>query len=91
MVPEQTEQEAIILTESIRTFAGKFSDSPIYALIPTAYGDLSSAAQTRLALSNVTLLPFQLVEASRGFPFAAKVQAAAEAEKEARGKTNNLA
>lgn len=90
VVPEQTEQEAIILTESIRTFAGKFSDSPIYALIPTAYGDLSSAAQTRLALSNVTMLPFQLVEESRGFPFAAKVQAAAEAERQARGKTNNL-
>ena len=90
IVPGQTEQEAIILSESILAFAGKFGRAPIWALLPTGFDDLSPLTQTRLAASNVTLLPFQMAEDSHGFPFAAKVQAAAEAERLAQGQTDNL-
>ena len=90
VVPEQTEREAIILAESIRAFAGQFADRPIWAMMPPDMGDLAQTTQARLAESNVTLLPFGIAEESRGFPFAAKVQAAAEAERQARGQTNNL-
>jgi hypothetical protein len=90
VVPAQTEQEAIILVESIRTFAGQFADSPIWALVPMGMGDLSPTTQARFEASNVTLLPFPIAEDSRGFPFAAKVQAAAAAERQAKSRTNNL-
>lgn len=90
VVPQQTEREAIILAESIRAFAGKFADNPIWAMVPSGMGDLVEATQARLAESDVLLLPFSLAEKPRGFPFAAKVQAAAEAEMQAQRQTNNL-
>ena len=90
VVPGQTEREAIILAESIRAFAGQFASKPIWALVPSSRGDLTQATQSRLAASEVRLLRFTLAEESHGFPFAAKVQAAAEAERQAQGQTNNL-
>jgi hypothetical protein len=90
VIPEQTEREAIVLAESIRSFAGRFADSLIYAMLPTGLGDLAHETQVRLAQSEVTLLPFNLAAETQGFPFAAKVQAAAKAEKQAQRQTNNL-
>jgi len=90
VVPEQTEQEAVILVESIHTFAGQFADSQIWALVPNDMGDISLTMRSRLETNDVTILPFQIAEASREFPFAAKVQASAEAERYAQGKTDSL-
>ena len=90
VVPEQTEREAILLAESIRAFAGRYSDKPIWAMLPSGMADLAQTTQSRFAESKVMILPFTIVESSRGFPFAAKVQAAAEAERQAKGQTNNL-
>jgi len=90
VIPEQSERDAIILAESLRAFAGQYSDSPIWAMVPSGLGNLAVTTQTRLIESNVTILPFEIVEASQGFPFAAKVQAAAEAERQALPQPDNL-
>jgi glyoxylase-like metal-dependent hydrolase (beta-lactamase superfamily II) len=65
------EDAAAVLVDSIRTWGGEYRDDPIYAVLtdPRASG-------LRLKDKNVQLVPLELDESVRNYPFAAKAYAA---------------
>jgi hypothetical protein len=89
--PGSSETEALILARSIRVFAGRFSDNPVWVCIPETEESISEVIRERLHSLNVKLVPFRIDPAASGFPFAGKVFAAAAAESLANGETETLA
>ena len=88
--PGRSESQALVLADSVRTFAGEFSNSPIWILIPETEESISEKTREELASLNARLVPFGIDPAAREFPFAAKVFASAAAESLARGQTDLL-
>ncbi len=88
--PGSPELEALTLAKSIRAFAGKLADSPIWILVPGAEDSLSAQSREETAALDARLLPFQIAPEALKFPFAAKVYASAEAETQAQGQTDLL-
>jgi len=85
-----SELQAWILAGSIRAFAGEFSDSPVWALLPEGEKSISEASRAKLASLNARLVPFGIDRSALGFPFAGKVYASAAAEALAHGQTDLL-
>ncbi|MBN1286341.1 MAG: hypothetical protein JXB47_13165 [Anaerolineae bacterium] len=86
--PGEMESQALMLAESIRTFAGEFADNPIWVLTPQAE-DLSTGEA--LSALGVRRVPFDIDPAAQGFPFAAKVFASAAAEARAQAQSEGRA
>ena len=84
------EAQALTLAASIRAFGAKFSDSPIWVLIPEAEDSVSEATRKKLASLDARLAPFGIDPATLKFPFAGKVFASAAAESLARGQADFL-
>jgi len=80
------EDAAAMLVDSIRAWGGEYRDCPIYAVLtdPRASG-------LRLKDKNVQLVPLELKESVRNYPFAAKAYAAAKVESLIAGKARSLA
>lgn len=74
------EIQALILFESIRRFAGRFSDCSIYALSPRTGHAISSAARRKLEELNVTYIDKILNTACQEYGSANRVAAAAYVE-----------
>jgi hypothetical protein len=80
------EDAAAMLVDSIRAWGGEYRDCPIYAVLtdPRASG-------LRLKDKNVQMVPLELKESVRNYPFAAKAYAAAKVESLIAGKAQSLA
>ena len=76
----KTESQACLLAGSIRTFAGRFSDSPIWALNPQDRYPLSDSTVNRFAHLGVQSFTFEAEPLKLEIPFTGKVFASAEAE-----------
>ena len=72
--------KAMILGESIRSFAGEFSTAPIWLMVPQGVKQFSKKLRTEIDGLDLKLHPFELETQAAGFPFAGKVVASAAAE-----------
>lgn len=88
---KHSEINALLLVESIRTFAGSLSRAPIWLFTPEYGEQLSEVVIKRLLALNVALEPFEVDAEVVQFPFTGDVYAAALAESMARGRTALLA
>jgi hypothetical protein len=88
---KSSETNAMLLADSIRTFAGSLSRNPIVYFTPEHREQLSSAAKDRLVSLNVKIIPFKIDLETLQFPLAADVLAAATAESTVYGQTDLLA
>jgi hypothetical protein len=84
-------QEAIILAQSIRTFAGRFADCPVWVLIPDSKHGIEVKNQRQLLELESQVIAFPIEERVLDFPLASKVVAAAAAEQLADGEGEILA
>ena len=88
---EGSETNAILLAESIRSFAGGLSENPISFYTPGEGEGLSEAFRDRLSGVGGALVPFAIDDGLSGFPFMAHAFAATRAEEDAKGRTDVLA
>lgn len=84
------EREAMILANSIRTFAGRFAGSAIWALLPESTMQIEAESRDRLTGLGVRLVPYHIDKSLLAFPFGGKVVAAAAAESMASGESSFL-
>jgi hypothetical protein len=88
---KSSETNALLLADSIRTFAGSLSGNPILYFTPEFGKQLSSTAKDRLISLNVKMTPFKIDLETLQFPLAADVLAAAVAESAVYSQTDLLA
>jgi len=88
---KSSETNALLLADSIRTFAGSLSRNPILYFTPESRKQLSSVAKDRLVSLNVKVLPFKIDFETLQFPLAGDVFAAGVAESTVYGQTDLLA
>ncbi len=82
--------ETLVLAESIREFAGRFSNAPIWLFTLKNLEEISEERRVKLESLNVTIKQIKVDEKKAEFPFVDHVCAAAQAEEEAVGITRNL-
>lgn len=85
-----SERRLLLLAESVRAFAGSFSQAPIWCFTVDDERNLSGAAKNRLSALNVTFTRFETDLEIPEFPFMRKVFLSAQAESMAQGKTDLL-
>lgn len=78
------------MAESLRTFGCNLKNSPITMLTPAAGDRFSDHAREKLAALAVEIMPFEADATALQFPFAAKIFAAAAAEKKITGQSEDL-
>ena len=71
---------ALMLAESIRTFAGQYSNLPFLLMRPVGGEQITKIQYKSIELLEVDLHSFELDPAAASFPFAGKVVASAAAE-----------
>jgi hypothetical protein len=77
-------RDVLLLAATLRRFGGELSNASLWMLFPAGAEKLAVHQLEALNQLNVRVVLFRLDERLRRFPFAAKVQAAAAAEREAR-------
>ncbi len=82
--------QALLLTESIRTFAGEFSNLPFLLMVPDGDSLLTRKQLATVEKLAVDLHYFDIDPQAAKFPFAGKVIAAGTAESIALEKTSQL-
>ncbi|MHA1198916.1 MAG: hypothetical protein ACTSQF_06145 [Candidatus Heimdallarchaeaceae archaeon] len=82
--------ETLILAESIREFAGKFSNSPIWLYTIKEQEEISEERRQKLESLDVTIKQIKVDKEIAKFPFIDHVCAAAQAEEEAKEIAKNL-
>jgi hypothetical protein len=80
----------LLLAASIRKFAGSFSASPLWVLVPSSGYKLSKELKDQLLSLDIQIIPFSVDPEVSKFPFAGYVLATAVAESLARNKTEFL-
>lgn len=88
---KSSETNALLLAESIRTFAGSLSKYPLWFFVPERETQLSSDVNDRLFALNATMIPFMINPEVARFPFTSMAVAAALAESKACGQADLLA
>jgi len=90
---ESAEQldHAILLAESIRTFAGRYRDNPVWVYVPAQGIELSADLEVRLKEQGVELGRSSAPDEALWFYYARKVFAAAQAEARAEERGRILA
>ena len=88
---KSSETNALLLAESIRTFAGSLSQNPIWCFMPDYGKQLSTTVKDKLLALNVTLIPFKIDYEILRFPFTGQVLTTALAESVACGQADFLA
>jgi len=88
---KSSETNALLLAESIRTFAGARSQAPIWFFVPETETHLSSAVRDKLLARNVAMIPFEIEPEIAHFPFTSMAVAAALAESKTCGQADLLA
>lgn len=87
---EEQLYHTLVLSESIRTFAGKFRHSPIWIFVPNDLSEMNGETLRHLSSLNVKIKNSQAPVEALSFFYARKVFAAAKAEGEAEGETEIL-
>ncbi|MDF1540231.1 MAG: hypothetical protein P1Q69_15155 [Candidatus Thorarchaeota archaeon] len=87
---ESGEKDAVLLAESIRTYAGLVSQAPIWYFIPKIGREFSDSAKNKLISLKVELIPFDAKTEGMQVPFTAQVIAKSLAESKALGNTELL-
>jgi len=82
--------KALLLAESIRTFAGEFSGLPFLLMIPQGNEQLTKKLHTKIEQLNVDLHTFEIDPQAASFPFGGKVMASAPAEALSSEKASQL-
>ncbi|MCG3220584.1 MAG: hypothetical protein H7641_04315 [Candidatus Heimdallarchaeota archaeon] len=82
--------ETFILVESIRKFAGVFSDAPIWLMTTKSEEEIPIKDRTQLKMFDVKIIQFELDSEILSFPFTGSTYAAATAESLAKGQTEFL-
>lgn len=72
--------EAVLLARSIRTFAGRFSDSPVWFLVPESEQGIQEETERRLLDLDARLVPHSIDTRILAFLFGGKVLSSASAE-----------
>lgn len=72
--------EALLWARSIRAFAGRYADAPIWLMVPEHVERLPASLRVELNKNNVRLLAFDKGGVDDDFPFAGKTIAAGAAE-----------
>ena len=85
-----SETDAILLAESIRSFAGFLCQTPIWFLVPEYGKQISPKVRDKLCALGVKLIPFEVDHEVMQFPLAAYVLAAALAESKANAQTESF-
>ena len=85
-----SEAEALMLTRSIRRFAGKLRNHPIWVLIPQNLETLSESTRRELSALDAELIRFDVDRETLEFWFGGKVTASAAAESLAQGQADWL-
>ena len=88
--PEKTVSDVLVLTASIRKFAGEMAQSPIWIFVNKSLGELKNQEYQQFKAFNARVIYFEADQEASVFTFGKKVQAAALAEELARGKTEFL-
>lgn len=88
--PGKSVSNTIMMLESIREFGGALADSPVWVLFPRSMGDFNTREHAMFTELGAGTIPYNVDEKTLKFPFGAKVQAAAVAEKTAVEKTELL-
>lgn len=83
-------KHALILVESIRTFAGSFRNSPVWVYVPEGSLKNIDAIKEKLSLLGAEVKESKAPLTALQFPYARKVFAAAKAESEADGEAEIL-
>lgn len=86
----EDDRESLLLARSLRTFAGRLAEAPIWMMVPQKLNHLSDTTRQSLEALGVRLVPFAVSGDALKFPFGGKVFAAAAAETHAQGKTEVL-
>jgi hypothetical protein len=86
----EAEAQALLLTSSIRAFAGVYASAPIQAFYPANSRGLTTETSAKLKNLDVQLLPFEIDPEALDFPFGLKASTAAAAEKCAVGRSDLL-
>jgi hypothetical protein len=89
--PGESEQQALLLARSLRTFAGRYCFDPIWMLSTRPEADLSRVTREELITLGVRFVSFEPDPAQKPFPFLSYVTAAGIAEGLAQGQTSLLA
>ena len=84
-----SEANAILLTESIRTYGGALSQHPLLFLCPKRSDEISQRVRERLSTSGADIVPVK--ESIPEFPFIDDVHAAAHAESLESGRSDLMA
>jgi hypothetical protein len=71
---------ALLWARSIRTFAGRYKNAPIWLMVPNHIQRLPAALRVELDKNKVRLLAFEASDEELDFPFAGKTIAAGTAE-----------
>lgn len=83
-------KHALILVESIRTFTGKYHNSPVWVYVPEEAHENIGFFREKFCAFGAKVKGSKAPKAALQFPYARKVFAAAQAEDEALGKTDIL-
>jgi hypothetical protein len=89
-IPGKSEVDILLLAESIRTFGGDLADKPIWVLVPAELEPLSEPIQEKLSDLRAQITTFEADPEIFKFPFAAKIEAAAQIEAQTQGQTERL-
>ncbi len=82
--------DILLMVASIRKFAGKLSNNPIWMLIPDTVNEIPIEIKEQLSSHKVQLISYKIDTDVINFPFAGYVFAAATAEITAENKTDIL-
>lgn len=88
--PGSSGKAEAIWAESIRAFAGKFRNAPLWIFYPRGEDAWAEKVEKILRPSQVELHPFDIPEEARKLPFFAKGYASAHAEELADGRASHL-
>ena len=78
-------KNALVLAESIRTFAGKYKDAPVWVYVSQFTPEISDDLKARFEELGVKIMSSKTPEDAMEFYYSSKVFASALAEKEAEG------
>ncbi len=84
-------RNVLLMAESIRAFAGKYKDAPIWVYMPPVLPEQEAEGLKKFERLDVEVKTSEAPEAALWFYFAAKVFASAKAEAQARGRAEVLA
>ena len=82
--------QTLVLVRSLRRFGGEHGRGPVLVLFPDTEGRRAGDLEARVEREGAEILPVSLDPETLGFPFAAKVAAAAVAEERLLGRADAL-